>query len=176
MFNKSLIAAIAATAVTGFTGLAKADTLNSASAVGTFTSDNAHYITVSAQATSYLFSDPAQAPQMSGNVKVTGVSGSLAVNFGAPVASVYFDTIPINGVSYPRAHISTGKFFFANLTTGVKTLATAEVDIIKAGARGMICFHVTSVANGSTLAMTCDSAGNLIDLPLTSGNTTIKAP
>ena len=174
MFNKSLIAAFAATTVMGFASLAKADTLSSVNSTGTFTADSAHYISLSASANLYQFSDASQAAQASGNVKVTGVSGSLAVNFGAPVASVYFDTVPINGVNVPRAHISTGKFFFANLTTGKKTLATAEVDIIKTGARGMICFSVTSAVDGSNLAMTCDSAGNMIDLPLTSGATTIR--
>ena len=175
MFNKSLFGAFAAATVLGFAGFAKADTITSVNSAGTFTSDSSHYITETMTANAYSFTDLSQAPQYSGSVRVTGVSGSLAVNFGAPVASVYFDTVPINGVNYSRAHISTGKFFFANLATGQKTLATAEVDVIKAGARGMVCFHVVSVANGSTLAITCDSAGNLIDLPLTSGNTTITS-
>ena len=174
MFNKSLIATLAA--VTSFAGIAKADKLDSVSVNGTFSSDNTQFVSVYVNATAYLFSDPAQAPQINGTVNISGYSGALAVNFGAPVKSVTFDLVPISGASYPRAHLSTGKFFFYNLATGKKTLATAEVEVIKYGTRGMICFTVTSAADGSTLAMTCDNKGSLIDLPLTSGGTTIKAP
>lgn len=176
MFNKSLIAAFAATAVSSFASVAQADALSSTSAVGAIYIGATQMLSIDARATAYVFSNPALAPQFSGNVYITGYSGDFGVSISAPVTNVTFGQTPISGVNYPTAHLSTAKFFFVNLTTRQKTLATAEVDIVKYGARGMVCFQVTSVADGSTLAMTCDNMGNVIDLPLTTGSATLKTP
>ena len=174
MFNKSLFAAFAAAATLGLAGLAKADTVTSISAAGTFSADNVQAATVHIQATDYEFTDPSFAPQVSGSVTIYGWSGNFGVNIGAPIASIYQDTVTIAGVSYPRAHLTTKRFFFYNLATLQKTLAIADVDVVKAGTRGMVCFSVTSVADGSTLAMSCDNSGNMVDLPLLSGSAAIR--
>ena len=176
MFNKSLIAAFAATAAFGFAHVAKADSLNTASAVGSIYIGSTQMLSIDARANDYVFSDPAQAPQISGNVYITGYSGNFGVSISAPVTGVTFGQTPVSGVNYPTAHLSTGKFFFVNLVTRQKILATAEVDIVKYGTRGMVCFLITSVADGSTLAKTCDNTGAVIDLPLTSGSSLLKGP
>ena len=173
MFNKSLIAAFAAAAL-GFAPVAKADSLSLVSSVGGIYIGTTQTLGIDARANVYTFSDPSQSPVVSGNIYITGYSGNFGVNICAPVTSITFGKTPINGVNYSTAHLESGKFFFVDLVTQQKTLATAHMDVVKYGARGMVCFSITSVANGATLAMTCDNKGNVIDLPLTSGTTTVK--
>ena len=178
MFNKTLIAAFAAAAALSFANVAKADTLATVKSLGSIYLSNTQAVAVSVSATAYTFTDPTQAPLVNGRVFITGSSTAYSFNFGAPVASMTIDQEPIRGIVRTVAHLTTGLFVFADLNTRQRTIATANVDVIQTGAGkpGMVCFHIHDAVTGATLAKSCDSVGNLINLPLTSGLTTIQAP
>ena len=171
MFTKSLFAACAATVALGFAGVANADELDNATSIGTFSTDSSQFVSIDVEISRYLSANAAQPAQIKGVVNITGYSGALSMNVGAAVKNVTFDTVVVNGVSYPRAHLVTKQFWFTDLKGGARTLATAEADVVKYGARGTICAKVINAKTGATIVMTCDASGNLINLPLSSGNT-----
>ena len=168
MFNKSLFVACAATLALGFNGVAHAQTApEKITASGTFSLDQSQFISVDAHL-------PLTKP---GHVDITGLSGALSINVGAQLQKTTFDTVTVSGAPYAHAHLTTKRFYFINLTTGKKTLATAEVDLTTFGAHGTICFQIVSVEKGTlgaVLALTCDASGNLTTLPLSSGSTVIN--
>ena len=180
MFNKTFVAAFAAAAALSFANVAKADTLATVKSLGSIYLSNTQAVAVSVSATAYTFTDPTQAPLVNGRVFITGYSqgpnGFYGFNFGAPITSMTVANEPVRGIVRPVAHLTTGLFVFADLNTRQRTIATANVDVIQTGVGrpGMVCFHVYDATTGATLAKSCDSVGNLINLPLTSGATTIK--
>ncbi len=173
MFKKSFMTVAAAAAVLGLSSLAQAVTLPSEVTVsGTFSPDSTQFLSLSFDGA--LKPSVAGALHPTNYITITGYNKNLSVNVGASVSKVVFDTVLISGAPYSRAHLYTKNFYFVDLTTNTRVLATAEAIFTTYGQYGTICFDITNAKTKVSLVKTCNNAGNLTDLPLTTSTVVIK--
>ena len=172
-FKTKTFATVAALAISSLGALAHADVTQRTSAQAVFTMDSLNTVNVNISATKYIPS--VGNAQTSGSVIIIGTSGSVNANINARIADMSFSKVTINGTDYDQSHLTTQNFWFIDLKTYQRTQAFAKVDVTKMG-KGMICFQVFAASDHRLLSQTCDSNGNLYNVPFISGSALLSAP
>ena len=151
----------------------KADTFRYATQTGTVTQDSVNFMSVYINASTYIPDGLFAAPQVSGNISISGYTGMLGLNLGASIKSVSYGWTVVKGKTVQQSVVVSNAFAYRNLNNNnVKTQAFMQITINKFG-RGTISFQVLDVVTKATLAATCSDTGEIIPLGLASGSTTI---
>ncbi len=173
MFRKSLaLVPVVAALLLGPALHAHAQTVQWVSQTGTITQDNSHYMTISVNITQFTSNDPTQTPQVSGTVNMTGSTGVLSMNLGAPIKVMNFGTSAINKKATKWAKLTSGGFNYVDLNTGKRSLAYMQATVMQTG-KGGFSFQIVDSLTGVTLAASASPDGQLNTFPLASGSTTI---
>ena len=174
MFRKSLaLLPVFAALLLGFSALrSNAQTLQWVTQSGTITQDNVHFMSVYVSTSQWNSGDPNQAPQITGTVNMSGSTGVISMNLGAPVKGMQFGTSTINRKPTKWANLTSGQFYYVDLNTGYKTLAYLQATVLQAG-RGGFRFQIIDANTFVTLAASASSDGQLNTYNLSSGSTTI---
>ena len=168
MLKKMLVVCFAFFAFTLFGNIASAQSLSYVSQVGTVNGS----LAVNVQGNVFDTGVAGLPPQISGSIDISGYIGDYGVSISANVATVSFDTTVVSGQTYSRVKITSDPFVYVDLTTRIRTISTIQITIVKK-LKGTITFQVVSFAEGVTLSATGNSAGELVPITITSGNTTI---
>lgn len=148
-----------------------AGTVSTASASGNMTIDGRNQISCDVQSMSRLMRT---GRQVLGQIDIACLSGPFAGDIYAPVASIDFSTVAINGVSYPKAVVHSAEFWYADYSqfipgqaSSIKyTKAFCDVTIIKMGTKGLVGFVVRRSGDGAILAATAPDLQTAAVLPL----------
>ena len=175
MFRKSLaFLPVCAALLLGFSApRSNAQSISWASQIGTVQTDANNSLTVHISVNVFNPGDPLQAATVSGSITIYGILGEASLNVGAPVADITFGTTTLNHHTVKYAALISTPFYYIDLNTGARTLATMKANITQYG-RGILNFQVIDAHTHVTLAASGTADGQLTAYQVSTGGTSIQ--
>lgn len=154
-----------------FPATALSQTLSQALQTGTLTVDRVNYQSVYIHITNWIsFGQP---DQVNGSIGMSGFDGNVNLNFGAPIKTVLFSYVLYDGKLIKGADFTTGRFYYVDLNTGIKTLAYMVGRILQSG-HGLFHYQIINVLDQTTVVVSASLDGQYAYYPLASGSTSIN--